>query len=522
VSKSLGETMTRPKPLLLLILDGFGFRQESEFNAIEQAKTPHYDALLAQCPHTLLACSGNEVGLPKGQMGNSEVGHMSIGAGRVVYQDLLLIDRAVEQGEFARNPAFNTLFDAINQHDSALHILGLLSDGGVHSHIAHIQALIETAAQAGVKKIYVHAFLDGRDTPPKSAKTYLEALQATCDKVGVAKIVSLCGRFFAMDRDRRWDRTQAAFDLIVYGEADFDASTPLEALEAAYHRGETDEFVEPTVIHGEDELPIYLETHDGMIFMNFRADRARQLTRALTQPDPDNFEQPPVPALSGFVTLTQYAEDIHAAVAFPPQTLKNSLAEVLSDNHLSQLRIAETEKYAHVTFFFSGGREELIPGEVRELIPSPPVKTYDLKPEMSVFEVTQKLVDAISHQTFDVIICNFANADMVGHTGNFQATVQAIEAIDQCLGKIVAALKQVGGECLITADHGNAELMFDKGTGQAHTAHTLGKVPLIYLGRPAHVVNEEGTLADIAPTMLYLLDQGIPSEMTGKPLLKLD
>jgi 2,3-bisphosphoglycerate-independent phosphoglycerate mutase len=382
--------------------------------------------------------------------------------------------------------------------------------------------LIETAAQSGLQKIYVHAFLDGRDTPPKSAQTYLRALQKTCDEVGVAKIVSICGRFFAMDRDRRWDRTQAAFDLIVYGEADFDASNPLEALDAAYHRGETDEFVEPTVIHDDDELPVCLETHDGIIFMNFRADRARQLTRALTQPDPDNFEQPPVPTLSGFVTLTQYADDINAAVAFAPQTLNNTLAEVLSENNLTQLRIAETEKYAHVTFFFNGGREELIPGETRELIPSPPVKTYDLKPEMSVFEVTEKLVSAITHQTFDVIICNFANADMVGHTGDFQATIKAIEAIDECLGKIVAALKQVGGEALITADHGNAELMFDKGTGQAHTAHTLGKVPLIYVGRQAQAVNSQGTLADIAPTMLYLLNLKIPSDMTGKVLLTLD
>lgn len=514
--------MTRPKPMLLLILDGFGYRLEKEANAIAQAQTPHYDELMANYPHTLISCSGPDVGLPEGQMGNSEVGHMNIGAGRVIYQDLLRIDNAIASGKFAQDPAFNQLFKKLIDKKSALHILGLLSDGGVHSHISHILALIKTAAAAGVQTIYVHAFLDGRDTPPRSAKSYLAQLQAVCDEVGVAQIASICGRFFAMDRDKRWDRTQAAFDLIVYGEADFSAYTAEEALEAAYNRGENDEFVEPTLIHDEDELPPCLETHDGLILMNFRADRMRQLTRLLTQQPVNGTEPLPMPELSGIVSLTQYAEDIKTEIAFPPIQIENSLAEVLSKDGLTQLRIAETEKYAHVTFFFSGGREDLIPGESRILVPSPPVKTYDLKPEMSVFEVTDKLLEAIDQKSFDVIICNFANADMVGHSGKLEPTIAAIEALDQCLGKLITALKNVGGECLITADHGNAECMFDESTGQAHTAHTSNLVPLIYVGRKAQVLADKGALCDIAPTLLSLLGLSIPKEMTGKILFKLN
>lgn len=512
--------MTRPKPFLLLILDGFGHREAPEYNAIAQASTPHYDQLMAQRPHTLISCSGEDVGLPPGQMGNSEVGHMNIGAGRVLYQDLVRIDKAIENNQLGENKAFNTLFNTIIKNDAALHILGLVSDGGVHAHINHIQALIRSAAAQGINDIYVHAFLDGRDTSPKSAAQYLTALQTTCDEVGVAQIASICGRFFAMDRDTRLDRTQAAVDLIAYGEADFDAPTALEALEAAYARGETDEFVQPTVICDEDSLPACLSTHDGVVFMNFRSDRARQLTRALTQTEVDGVEQSPIPALSGFVTLTEYAQDIQAVPAFAPQTITHTLGEVLSSNQLEQLRIAETEKYAHVTFFFNGGSETPIKGETRVLIPSPPVKTYDMQPEMSVFEITDKLLEAITSQSVDVIICNFANADMIGHTGNFDATVKAIEAIDQCLGKIIAALESVGGECLITADHGNAEYMFDDKTGQAHTAHTSGLVPLIYAGRPMQPTAERGALSDIAPTILSLLNIKIPAEMTGKILFK--
>jgi 2,3-bisphosphoglycerate-independent phosphoglycerate mutase len=514
--------MTRPKPFLLLILDGFGFREDSTFNAINQANTPHYDQLMATCPHTFVSCSGEDVGLPAGQMGNSEVGHMNIGAGRVIYQDLVRIDKAVAQGDFARNSAFNSLFDNIKKNDAALHILGLASDGGVHSHLSHIQALIKTAAAAGITDVYVHAFLDGRDTSPKSAENYLKALQATCDESGVAQIVSICGRFFAMDRDNRWDRTQAAVDLIAYGEADFSANSALEGLEAAYARGESDEFVQPTVIHDDESLPACLNTHDGIVFMNFRSDRARQLTRALTQSEIDGVEQSPIPQLSGFVSLTHYADDIQAVAAFAPQTIDNTLAQVLASNHLTQLRIAETEKYAHVTFFFSGGREELIEGETRELVPSPSVITYDLQPEMSVVTLTDKLVKVITEQSVDVIICNFANADMVGHTGNFAATVKAIEAIDACLGRISTALNQVGGQALITADHGNAELMFDHHTGQAHTAHTSELVPLIYIGKPAHALVNPAALCDIAPTILSLLNLDIPSDMTGKTVFQLD
>lgn len=514
--------MTRPKPFLLLILDGFGHSETTEHNAIAQAKAPHYHELMSSCAHTLISCSGPDVGLPAGQMGNSEVGHMNIGTGRVLFQDLLRIDNAIKDGSFGTDPAFTTLFEAIKKNDSALHIMGLLSDGGVHSHISHILTMIRTAAAAGLKKIYVHAFLDGRDTPPRSAEKYLDELQDVCDEVGVAAIVSICGRFFAMDRDNRWDRTQTAFDLITYGEADFAAYTADEALEEAYARGENDEFVHPTLIHGDDELPVCLQTHDGIIFMNFRADRARQLTRMFlgeTIPGQDAF---PVPELCGIVTLTQYAQDIHTSVAFPPVEITNTLAEVLSADHLTQLHIAETEKYAHVTFFFNGGKEDPVPGETRILIPSPKVKTYDHKPEMSVFEITDKLVEAITTQSVDVIICNFANADMVGHTGDFEAAVKAIEAIDQCLGRLITALKQVGGECLITADHGNAEQMFDDKTGQAHTAHTSGLVPLIYFGRKAHALAPVGSLCDIAPTMLYLLDLDTPKEMTGKVLFELD
>jgi 2,3-bisphosphoglycerate-independent phosphoglycerate mutase len=514
--------MNRPKPFLLLILDGFGVRPEAEYNAIAQAKTPVYDRLLKDCPHTLISCSGPDVGLPEGQMGNSEVGHMNIGAGRVIYQDLLRINKAIAEGVFATNPAFHTLFETIKKNNSALHVLGLISDGGVHSQLTHVQALITAAAAAGVPTIYVHAFLDGRDTPPKSAEKYLQALQATCDAVGVASIASICGRFFAMDRDKRWDRTQAAFDLIMYGEADFSAETAQEALDAAYLRGETDEFVQPTVIHADETLPPCVQTHDGLIFMNFRSDRMRQLSRAILHLTGQSLDESPVPALSGLVTLTQYAEDIPTEVAFPPLPIENTLAEVLSHHHLTQLRIAETEKYAHVTFFFSGGREDLIPGESRILVPSPPVKTYDLQPEMSVFEITDKLLEVISAQSVDVIICNFANADMVGHTGNLGATIKAIEAVDQCLGKLVQALQQVGGECLITADHGNAELMFDTTTGQPHTAHTSDLVPLIYLGRHAHATQARGALSDIAPTLLSLLNLPPPQEMTGQVLFQLD
>ncbi len=504
--------MKHPKPLALIILDGFGHREQPEYNAIHQAKTPRLDALMAHHPNILISGSGTDVGLPNGQMGNSEVGHMNLGAGRVIYQDLTRIDKAIAEDKLAERPAIKKLLDNIKQQNGRLHIIGLLSDGGVHSHIRHIQAMIDVSNDAGVN-VCLHAFLDGRDTAPKSAKEYLRAIK-NCT------IASIVGRFFAMDRDNHWDRIESAYKLIADGQSDFSSTDPIEALEAAYNRGETDEFVEATSIHPENTPAIKLNNGDGIIFMNYRADRARQITRAFLEPDFTAFKRHPLPQLAGFVTLTHYADDITADMAFPPATIENTFAEIISKKNMKQLRIAETEKYAHVTFFFSCGVEEPYPGETRELIPSPKVKTYDQKPEMSAFEITDKLVDAIEKKKFDVVICNFANPDMVGHTGNFDATVKAIETVDQCIGRIVDALGEVGGECLITADHGNAEQMFNTETQQAHTAHTSELVPLIYYGRPAKFIANEGILADIAPTMLYLLDIPMPKEMTGKVLLK--
>lgn len=517
VEHSPHELFSMPKPIALIVLDGFGHRDEQAHNAISSAITPHLDTLMAQYPHMLISGSGHDVGLPEDQMGNSEVGHMNLGAGRVIYQDLTRIDVSIEEGAFAANPVFQHLFDKVRSHGRTLHIMGLVSDGGVHSQLTHIQAAIEAAAAAGITQVDVHAFLDGRDTPPQSAKAYLQALDDTCKNTGVARIASLCGRFYAMDRDNRWERTAKAYNMIVTGETEYHAPDPLTGLEMAYARGENDEFVHPTRIG----TAAALHPQDGIIFMNFRADRARQLCRAFLCADCNTFHRGTMPVLSGFVTLTHYADDIPADVAFKPQTIDNTFADVLSVHGKTQLRIAETEKYAHVTFFFNGGKEAPVNGETRLLIPSPKVKTYDLQPEMSAYELTDSLVEAIEAQRFDAIICNYANADMVGHTGNFEATVKAIEALDQCIGRIVAALKKVGGECLITADHGNAEQMFDDLTQQAHTAHTCELVPLIYMGRSAKFTETSGILADVAPTLLYLMGLPIPSDMTGKVLLTL-
>lgn len=506
-----------PKPTALIILDGFGHRDDKAHNAISSAHTPQIDALMDNCPHILISGSGHDVGLPDEQMGNSEVGHMNLGAGRVIYQDLTRIDLAIEEGSFEKNTTFNQLFQTIRRHNSALHIMGLISDGGVHSELKHVQALIIAAAHAGLRHVYVHAFLDGRDTPPQSAKTYLKALDDTCQQTGVARIATLCGRYYAMDRDHRWQRTQKAFDLIVTGAAEYQTPDAISAIDMAYAREENDEFVHPTRIGPLASL----QPQDGIIFMNFRADRARQLCRAMLHPHFTHFDRAAMPALSGFVTLTHYADDIPAQVAFTPQSISNTFADILSQHHKTQLRIAETEKYAHVTFFFNGGIETPVAGETRLLIPSPKIKTYDLKPEMSAYELTDRLVEAIETQAYDAIICNYANADMVGHTGNFEATVKAIEALDLCIGRIVTALKKVGGECLITADHGNAEQMFDTHTQQPHTAHTCELVPLLYVGRKAEFVQSSGILADVAPTLLYLMGLPIPSDMTGKVLLKL-
>jgi len=502
-------------PVLLIILDGFGYREECENNAICQAQKPRWDALWSRYPHTTIDASEKWVGLPKDQMGNSEVGHMNIGAGRVVYQDYTRIEHAIETGEFARNEVLAKALDTARAQSRALHILGLLSPGGVHSHEAQIHALLEMAVRSGVRDVRVHAFLDGRDTPPKSAEASLAAMQDKCETAGGGRIASICGRYYAMDRDKRWERVRQAYDLITQGKAEFRYASAVEALHAAYARGETDEFVKASLV-GES-MP--MRDGDVVVFMNFRADRARQLTLALTDPAFDGFKRERIPQLGYYCTLTRYGDDFsHLPAAFPPQTVSNGFGEYLSQRGLRQLRIAETEKYAHVTYFFNGGIEAPYPGEDRILVPSPRVATYDLKPEMSAYEVTDKLTQAIRSRRYGAIICNFANGDMVGHTGKLAAATRAIEVLDECIGRAVAAMQEIGGEVLITADHGNAETMLDTATRQAHTAHTLNVVPLLYVGRQAKIA-DGGALQDVAPTLLAMMGLPQPPEMTGKPLV---
>jgi 2,3-bisphosphoglycerate-independent phosphoglycerate mutase len=509
-------------PLVLIVLDGWGYRENSEHNAIADASTPCWHQLWQRYPHTLAEASGLTVGLPAGQMGNSEVGHLHMGAGRQVLQDLTRIDLAIQSGEFYNNPVLNQGVDAVIRNGQALHVFGLLSPGGVHSHELHIQALIKLAAKRGLKKIYVHAFLDGRDTPPQSAKNSLLAMENIYQELGCGKTASLIGRYYAMDRDKRWERTQRAYDLLTQGKTEFHVATALEGLEKAYARNENDEFVLPTAIHDHHSPVITVQSGDAVVFMNFRADRARQITRAFTDSTFDGFKRNVVPSLSHFITLTNYAADLNAQVVYPPLSLRNNVGECVAAAGYKQLRIAETEKYAHVTFFFNGGEEKLYPGEDRILIPSPKVATYDLQPAMSARELTNALITAIQKREYAFIICNFANPDMVGHTGNLAATVDAVEVIDECLMHIVAALKEVGGEALITADHGNAECMFDEKTGQPHTAHTTNLVPVIYVGRPGEATTQQGTLYDIAPTLLDLMGIKEPIEMTGKTLFNLN
>ena len=506
--------------VILLILDGFGCREDAPDNAITRANAPHWRELLATCPHTTLDASELRVGLPEGQMGNSEVGHLNIGAGRVVYQDFTRIDVAIRDGQFARNPALLGAVDAARTSGATLHVLGLLSPGGVHSHERQIAAMVEMAATAGVRRIAVHAFLDGRDTPPRSAAASIDAMEAVCARHPNARIASLCGRYYAMDRDKRWERTAAAYALLVDGTAAHVARSARQGLEQAYARGESDEFVQATAIVDRDGAPTRMEDGDVVVFMNFRADRARQLTRALTDPDFDGFVRPRLPQLRAFVTLTRYGDEFKALpVAFAPQTVDNSFGEYLSRLHLTQLRIAETEKYAHVTYFFNGGSEAVYPGEDRILVPSPKVATYDEQPEMSAPEVTDRLVAAIASEHYAAIVCNYANGDMVGHTGNFAAAKRAIEALDQSIGRVVDAARARGTEVLITADHGNAERMHDDTTGQAHTAHTLNVVPCVYVGRPATLIGG-GALQDIAPTLLAIMGLPKPPEMTGHSLVR--
>ncbi len=504
----------RPRPVVLLILDGWGHREETADNALALAELPHWRGLLANCPHTLIHTEGKYVGLPDGQMGNSEVGHMNLGAGRIVYQDLTRVDAAIEDGSFFANPELTAACAAAKADGGALHVLGLLSPGGVHSHERHIFAMLELAHRAGVPDVAVHAFLDGRDTPPQSARASLEALQALCARLGNARIASLGGRYFAMDRDQRWDRVRRAWDAIVEARAEHRAGDALAALEAAYARGETDEFVVPTVLDGARPM----RDGDAVVFMNFRADRARQLTAAFVDPAFDGFSARR-PALARFVCLTEYDVRLPAPVAFAPDDLRQTFGEVVAEAGLAQLRIAETEKYAHVTFFFSGGREVPFPGEERILIPSPKVATYDLQPEMSCPELTGRLVEAIASGRFDAIVCNIANPDMVGHSGILRAAIRAAEAVDVAIGRITAAVRAAGGALVITADHGNLEMMRDPVTGQPHTAHTVGPVPLVYVGeRPARL-REGGALRDVAPTLLDLMRLPQPAAMTGRSLL---
>ena len=504
------------KTIALIIMDGWGHRLDQQDNAIAHAKTPILDKLWQDCPSMLISSSGLDVGLPDGQMGNSEVGHVNIGAGRIVYQNLTKIDKAISDGEFYQNPALVKAVDAAVANDKAVHILGLASPGGVHSHDDQILAMIELAAKQGATKIYLHAFLDGRDTPPRSALATLEKFDAKFAEVGAGKTATLIGRYFAMDRDNRWDRVEEAYKLFTQAESQYTADSAVAGLDAAYARDENDEFVKATVI-GE-AAPI--SDGDAVIFMNFRADRAREITRAFVDTDFTGFERAVTPKLADFVMLTEYAASIDTSIAFPSVKLVNTLGSVLEQQNKTQLRISETEKYAHVTFFFNGGVEDPFTGEDRELIPSPQVATYDLQPEMNSEMLTDKLVAAIESEKYDVIICNYPNGDMVGHTGVFDAAVKACEAVDQSIGRVVEALEKVGGECLITADHGNAEMMINPETGGVHTAHTNLPVPLIYFGRDAEPA-ETGRLCDLAPTMLNLLGQDIPAEMTGKNLMNL-
>lgn len=512
------------RPLALIILDGWGYTEDdAEGNAISQAPTPNWDRLWREYPHTFLHASELEVGLPPGQMGNSEVGHMNLGAGRVIYQDYTRIERAIETGEFFRNPVLCEAVDKAVARHKAVHVFGLLSPGGVHSHEDHIEAMLRMAEHRRAEEIYLHAFLDGRDTPPKSAAESLRRIEDLFHRMGNGRIASIMGRYYAMDRDHRWDRVQQAYRAIAEGRAKYRASNALSALEQAYARGETDEFVKPTLIECVGDSHIHVEDGDSIIFMNFRADRAREITSAFIEESFHGFARSYQVELGAFVCLTRYHKDFPLPVAYPPEHPENVFSEWISKHGLLQLHIAETEKYAHVTFFFNGGREAPFEGEKRILVPSPHVSTYDMQPEMSAQEVTDRLIASVERtdKRYDVIICNFANPDMVGHTGNFEASKQAVEVVDFCLGRVIDAVLEHGGELLITADHGNIEKMRDQGSGQAHTAHTINLVPFIYVGeRNVEMSSEAGSLADVAPTMLHLLGLPAPPEMTGRSLVK--
>ena len=511
IIRSKKYNIMQKRPIALIILDGWGHSESAESNAIMAANTPVFDDLWQNSPHTLISGSGEDVGLPDQQMGNSEVGHLNLGSGRVVYQDFSRISKAITDGEYQQNEVIVGAIEKAVKNGKAVHLMGLLSDGGVHSHIAQIKATLTLAADKGADKLYLHAFLDGRDTPPKSAAKYIDEIEAH----GKGRFASLTGRYYAMDRDNRWDRVELAYQALISGQSEFIADSAKQGLEDSYSRDDNDEFVKPTIIG--KSAPI--KEGDTVIFMNYRADRAREMTRAFIDEDFSGFEREKIN--TNFVMLTQYAADIKAPSAFATISLPKVLGEHLQDLGKTQLRIAETEKYAHVTFFFNGGAEQPFNGEDRELIPSPQVATYDLQPEMNAPLLTDKFVAAIESKKYDFIMCNFANPDMVGHTGNFDATVKAIECLDNCLGRLILALKKAGGEAMITADHGNAEKMSDHQTGQPHTAHTNFLVPFIYVGRDAEPTKDNGVLSDVAPSLLSIAGLPIPKEMTGIPLMKI-
>lgn len=503
------------KPLILMILDGFGIgSDDTAVNAIKAAKKPNIDKIFSNNPVTSIGASGMDVGLPDGQMGNSEVGHTNIGAGRVVYQELTRITKSIEDGDFFKNEALVAAVENAAQDGKALHIMGLLSDGGVHSHLTHMYGIVELAKQKGVKNVYIHAFLDGRDVPPSSAKDFVKACSDKLEEIGLGKIATVMGRYYAMDRDNRWERVNKAYAAMVYGEGN-KSCCAVKAVEDSYAEGVTDEFVVPTVCAENATI----KSGDSVVFFNFRPDRAREITRTFVDPDFNGFERKNGFFPLTYVCMTQYDATMpNVQVAFKPQSLVNTLGEYISDKGMTQLRIAETEKYAHVTFFFNGGVEKQYPGEDRILVKSPAVATYDLQPEMSAYEVTDKLVDAIKSGKYDMIILNFANCDMVGHTGVFEAAEKAVEAVDTCVGKVVDAISEMNGVALITADHGNADKMVDT-DGSPFTAHTTNLVPFCVVGYPCEL-REGGKLADIAPTMLQILGLPQPKEMDGTSLIK--
>ena len=506
------------KLTMLMILDGFGENPKKEGNAVKLAKTPNIDRLMKEYPNTKIAASGLAVGLPEGQMGNSEVGHTNIGAGRIVYQELTRITKSIENGDFFSNEELVKAMENCKKNNSKLHILGLVSDGGVHSHIRHLFGLLEMAKRRDIEEVYVHCFLDGRDTPPASAESYIQELEEKMRKKGVGKIATVAGRFYGMDRDKRWNRIQKAYNAIVFGKGN-KSSQVINAIESSYQKEVFDEFVEPTVITNGEKPVATIEDGDSVIFFNFRPDRAREITRAIVDKEFKEFETKKMNTY--FVCFTNYDETMqNVHIAFKKEMIKNTLGEIVSKNGGKQLRIAETEKYAHVTFFFNGGEEKQYEGEDRILVPSPKVETYDMKPEMSAYEVTQKVVEAINSEKYNCIILNYANPDMVGHTGSLSAAIKAVEAVDECVGKVITAIESQKANLIITADHGNAEQMIDYKTGEPHTAHTTNLVPLILISERENVKLREGKLADIAPTLLELMGLEKPKEMTGESLIE--